>query len=165
MSSQFGRRQVFTIRYWSHQSINCPNFCRNQEETAFPCSFGLGFAPPEDKNLDIDLSCVMYSKEGAVIDCAYHCNYSALDGAVRHNGDNQSGSKSGDAEVIHMYPGLVAEECCLMMLFVSGEQLNECTSLELTTYAKEAKKPKVCDASCFIRGIPINIWNQMISTL
>jgi stress response protein SCP2 len=95
--------------------------------------------------VDVDLACALFSTSGSIIDVAYHGNASALGGAIRHCGNNPVGSSHADddSEVIHAFPALVPEDCCIMIFTVGGHNIQSCNSLSMTCYTKERKKAKV----------------------
>ena len=95
--------------------------------------------------MDADLSCALFSTQGALLDAAYHASPSALGGCVRHCGSNPVGASNADedSEVIHAFPALVPEQCCLMVFTAGGIGIQSCSSLSMTVHAKERKKAKV----------------------
>eukprot|EP00929_Paragymnodinium_shiwhaense_P098323 TRINITY_DN59811_c0_g1_i2.p1 TRINITY_DN59811_c0_g1~~TRINITY_DN59811_c0_g1_i2.p1 ORF type:complete len:426 (+),score=66.18 TRINITY_DN59811_c0_g1_i2:106-1383(+) len=50
--------------------------------------------------IDLDLQCVVVDERGAIVDCAYYNNLKAVQGAVKHSGDESTGAKSGLDEVV-----------------------------------------------------------------
>ena len=97
-----------------------------------------------DRSVDVDLSCSAFSKHGNFMEAAFHSCPSILSGSVRHCGDNPTGSTSPDhdSEIVHVYPALIPEECCLLMFTVTGD-LSSSSTLAVSCYAKEKKKSKV----------------------
>lgn len=109
------------------------------------CSIGLSACPNEQDIVDVDLSCALFSTQGVLLDAAYHASPSALGGCVRHCGSNPVGASNADedSEVIHAFPALVPEQCCLMVFTAGGINIQRCNTLSMTVHAKERKKAKV----------------------
>jgi stress response protein SCP2 len=108
-------------------------------------SIGLSACPPEGGSVEVDLSCALFSTQGSLLDVAYHACPSALGGSVRHCGSNPVGAShpDEDSELIHVFPALVPEKCCLMVFTAGGINIQSCNTLSITVYAKERKKSKV----------------------
>jgi len=74
--------------------------------------FGFGWTPAEGgEPLDFDLSAVLLTKAGEVVDCVYHRCLSAKGFCVRHMGDERGGAchPTEDDEQIAVYPAMVPE--------------------------------------------------------
>jgi len=56
----------------------------------------------KDEPVDLDVQAVFYDGSGALIDACYYNQTSIFDGAVLHSGDETSGVKTGDDEVIQI---------------------------------------------------------------
>lgn len=129
---------------------------------AASCSIGLAACPHEGNAVDIDLSGAMFASDGRLLDAAYYGNPSALGGAIRHCGSNPMGSMHPDeeSEIIHAFPALIPEDCCIMIFVVGGEQVSSCSSLTVTVHAKERKKGKVRHFKPFFQKfhIPASSW-------
>ena len=125
-------------------AISTQSVCSVTTLTA-SCSIGLAACPHEGNAADIDLSGAMFASDGRLLDAAYYGNPSALGGAIRHCGSNPMGSMHPDeeSEIIHAFPALIPEDCCIMIFVVGGEQVSSCSSLTVTVHAKERKKGKV----------------------
>ena len=123
---------------------------RLQRHCTGACSIGLCACPPEGSTIDVDLSGIMFASDGTLLDASYYGNPSALDGALRHCGTNTVGSvhQDDESEVIHAFPALIPEQCCIMVFVVGGEQVSSCSTLTLTVHSKERKKGKVRHSLC-----------------
>lgn len=112
-----------------------------------PCSVSLCAFPGDRGTIDVDLACCAFSDSGSLMDAAYHSTPSAMAGAVRHCGNNPSGSltASEDSEIVHVYPALLPQECCVLFFTLSTTQnkLEDCVALTLTVHSKDRKKDKV----------------------
>ena len=126
-------------------------------------SFAVAAFGGEGKSVNVDLACCAFSDSGKYIDAAHCVQPSMLQGAVRHCGDNPVGATAADqdTEIVHVYPALVPEDCCLLMFIITGELLPDCEALTVTSYAKERKKGKVCtSSSCATKHCP---WSGVVA--
>eukprot|EP00917_Polyrhabdina_sp_WS-2016_P030021 GHVP01064000.1.p1 GENE.GHVP01064000.1~~GHVP01064000.1.p1 ORF type:complete len:212 (+),score=29.82 GHVP01064000.1:56-637(+) len=61
---------------------------------------GLGWDYECGKQLDMDVSCVIFDKDSKFIDVVWFKNLNALNDSIKHSGDNLNGQGDGDDEVI-----------------------------------------------------------------
>lgn len=114
------------------------------------CSFSVCAFSGENGLVDVDLACCAFSDSGVLMDAAYHSNPSALSGAIRHCGNNSTGSfaPTDESEIVHAYPALLPPDCCVLFFTLAGtrNKLDECAALTVTVHSKDQKKDKV--SSC-----------------
>eukprot|EP00917_Polyrhabdina_sp_WS-2016_P026214 GHVP01056275.1.p1 GENE.GHVP01056275.1~~GHVP01056275.1.p1 ORF type:complete len:217 (+),score=29.02 GHVP01056275.1:58-651(+) len=55
------------------------------------------------EKLDLDVSCVIFDKNSELVDAVYYNRLNALNGSVKHSGDNRNGEGDGDDEVITIF--------------------------------------------------------------
>lgn len=61
--------------------------------------FGVSWSALTQRNIDVDLQCVLVDKAGAIVDCAYYNNLSAAQ-SVSHSGDTREAKGNGVQELI-----------------------------------------------------------------
>eukprot|EP00917_Polyrhabdina_sp_WS-2016_P030020 GHVP01063998.1.p1 GENE.GHVP01063998.1~~GHVP01063998.1.p1 ORF type:complete len:235 (+),score=22.24 GHVP01063998.1:253-957(+) len=85
------------VKQFDMKKGECFEFGSNQEII----KIGLGWDYESGTQpLDLDVSCVIFDKDSNIIDVVYFNKLQALNGYVRHSGDNRNGEGDGDDEVI-----------------------------------------------------------------
>eukprot|EP00917_Polyrhabdina_sp_WS-2016_P030019 GHVP01063997.1.p1 GENE.GHVP01063997.1~~GHVP01063997.1.p1 ORF type:complete len:186 (+),score=26.65 GHVP01063997.1:253-810(+) len=85
------------VKQFDMKKGECFEFGSNQEII----KIGLGWDYESGTQpLDLDVSCVIFDKDSNIIDVVYFNKLQALNGYVRHSGDNRNGEGDGDDEVM-----------------------------------------------------------------
>jgi stress response protein SCP2 len=92
-------------------------------------NMGLGWDPVKfGRNIDLDASVIAYDAQGKKIDMVWYRNRSAFRGAIKHSGDNLTGSGEGDDEQITVQLDQLPPEVVKLIFTVnsfSGQKFTE----------------------------------------
>ena len=64
---------------------------------------GLSWEKNGEKNIDLDVSAVLYDVVGALHDAVYFNQYAAKDGSILHSGDNKTGELIEEDETMIIF--------------------------------------------------------------